>query len=324
MRKPLRVLCCCMLMGIFGLVLFTACGTPPGQEQAQAGEGITFTDDSGIEVQLPAKPERISCLSGICIDILAALEIEPVSVVGPLGEDERYFGEPARNFPQIGGGFGEENLEDVANSDPDLVIGLSGTHDGLREGLKSIAPLYLMGPGSYQDSMNLLKEVGRLTGHENQAEQAINAFQTKLEHYRSESPGDRSALVMTGSGPDFGIETDRGLIGSLFAEVTSYPWSPSNPNAESGHAGGFEAYTIEKVLQVDPDVIFVNSFVFGNSQPLSEQFAGSPVWRELKAVKTGQVYEMNTEIWATGRGTITLGTILDEGMPKLYPDIFKE
>ena len=71
-----------------------------------------------------------------------------------------FFGSRADEFRLIGGSFFEPSLEDIAASEPDLVIGLSGVHDGLRDALRPIAPLYIVNPLTYEDSINYLKEIG--------------------------------------------------------------------------------------------------------------------------------------------------------------------
>ena len=67
-------------------------------------------------------------------------------------------------FQLIGGSFFEPSLEDIAASQPDLVIGLVGVHEGLRDTLRPIAPLYIVNPLTYEDSIRYLKEIGAVMG----------------------------------------------------------------------------------------------------------------------------------------------------------------
>lgn len=77
---------------------------------------------------------------------------------------------------------------------------------------------------------------------------------------------------------------------------------------------------MERLLEVDPDVIFVQTL--RQPTPLSQQLAANPVWGQLKAVRGGQVYEVDYDIWSLGQGPRALGLVLDEAMVKLYPDVF--
>jgi iron complex transport system substrate-binding protein len=287
---------------------------------------LTFTDATRTTSTLPRRPERFACLTDICFDILAELGLEPVAIKDPqLALHPRYYGERAKGFAVIGGSFLEPNLEDIAKARPDLVIGLGGVHEGTRAGLGAIAPLYIMAPRTYNDSIAYLKEIGRLTGRGAQADAAAQRFLDRLAAYKARSPKNKTALVMNGSDVNFGIDTAGALTGGMLAEVTRYPW-PAPAPGQQGHESGGTPFSLEKVLEVDPDVLFVQTFGFGPTppRPLSEQLAANPLWGELKAVKAKQVHEVSFFIWSTGRGTRALGLVLDEALPKLYPDVFPQ
>ena len=284
---------------------------------------VTLTDSTGEVLTFETQPARAACLTEICVDIMAELGLEPVAVNDPLSSDPRFFGSKAEEFRVIGGSFFEPSLEDIAASEPDIVFGLGGVHDGLREALLPIAPLFIVNPVTYEDSIRYLREFGEAMGRSAEAEEAVQRFLDKLEDYKARSPKNRTALVMFGSDVNFGIDTENALTGGLLAEVTDYPW-PSQPAEQGGHGPGSTQFSLEGVLSVDPDVIFVQTLAFPGFQPppLSEQLADNPLWSELKAVQNGDVHEVSFSLWSTGRGTRSLGLVLDEAMPILYPDVF--
>ena len=284
---------------------------------------VSLTDSTGEILTFATRPVRVACLTEICPDIMAELGLEPVAVNDPLSSDPRFFGSRADGFRVIGGSFFEPSLEDIAASEPDLVIGLGGVHDGLRDALRPIAPLYIVNPVTYEDSIRYLSEIGAAMGRPAEAEEAAQRFLGKLEDYRARSPKDRTALVMYGSDVNFGIDTEGALTGGLLAEVTGYPWPKPPPDA-GGHASGGMQFSLEGVLNVDPDVIFVQTMAFPGFQPppLAEQLAANPLWGELQAVQNGEVHAVSFGLWSTGRGTRSLGLVLDEAMPLLYPDVF--
>ena len=301
----------------------TQAPAPTAASPTAAHSTVSLTDSTGEQLTLAARPVRVACLTEICPDIMAELGLEPVAVNDPLSSDPRFFGDRADGFRLIGGSFFEPNLEDIAAAQPDLVIGLSGVHDGLRDALRPIAPLYIVNPLTYEDSINYLKEIGAAMGRPAEAEEAAQRFLSKLEDYKARSPKDRTALVMYGSDVNFGIDTEGALAGGLLAEVTGYPW-PKPPPDQGGHASGGMQFSLEGVLSVDPDVIFVQTIAFPGFQPppLAEQLAANPLWSELRAVRNGEVHEVSFGLWSTGRGTRSLGLVLDEAMPLLYPNLF--
>lgn len=285
---------------------------------------LTVSDSTGAQLQLPANVERVACLTEICVDSLAELGLEPVAIVpSSIAYEPEYYGERASSFVQIGGGFMEPSLEDISKSNPDVVIGLKGTHDLLRDGLQSIAPLYIADLKTYDDSIAFLEMIGQWTGKEEAAATAKQNFLDKLNHYKNISPNNQSALILYGSDINFGIDTEGSLVGSLLSELTPYPWPA--PTEDEGHQAGGMAYSLEKVLETNPDYIFVETFKFSpDAPPLSDQFAANPIWGRLNAVKENQIVEVRTPIWANGRGTRSLSIVMDEAMNVLYPDVIEE
>lgn len=180
---------------------------------------------------------------------------------------------------------------------------------------RPLCALLLLAPNTYSDAVTYLGDIGRLTGRTQQADAAVQRFLDKLAAYQTRSPKSKSALLMwTSTQADFGIDSARSQYGGLLAEVTGYPW-PAGPNGAARFS-----YSLEKVLEIDPDVLFVATYA--GSQPVSQKLAANPLWGQLKAVKSGQVHEVDFQYWVAGRGTRAMGIVLDQAMPKLYPDVF--
>ncbi len=305
----------CRLFGLLAvLVVLTACVPiqAPASNAPSAPAALSITDATGVTINLPKVLERIACLTEICTDILYELGIEPVAVNDPLAYEPEFWGKEAEaRIPRIGGSFFEPSLEDIAAVEPELVIGLAGVHESVRDALQSIAPLYIMDPLHYNDSIGYLKEVGRLTGKSAEAEAAAQNFLDKLANAKAAASKTKTIVLLGGSDVNIAVETTGGVYGALLAEISNYPWPP--PAETSGHGATFVPYALEEILKVDPDVIFVESFLFApDAKPVSEQLAEHPIWKELKAVQNQQVYETRVAVWAYGRGTRSLSIVLDE------------
>jgi iron complex transport system substrate-binding protein len=293
----------------------------PTVSPAAAERGaLTVTDATGAKIALPERPRRIACLTDICTDILFELGLEPVAVKpNELAFRPEFYGERAKRFATIGGSFLEPNVEDVAAAEPDLVIGLGGVHEGLRDALKPIAPLYIMLPATPRDSVEYLREVGRLTGRTERAEAAARAFVSKLERYRAASPKDKVVAIAFAGAYGFSVDTTDSVYGSMLAEVTRYPWPPLA-------RGGATPYTVEQVLERDPDVIFGVSMNEAGLKGVSinAAMANDSLWKQLKAVREDRVHDVDPLVWAYGRGTRSLGLVLDEAMTTVYPEVFPD
>ncbi|CAM5262266.1 ABC transporter substrate-binding protein [Streptomyces griseomycini] len=319
LSKPARNRLAVALAG----VLLAGCGAsaePASQEKA-AGEktDVTvepikatreLTDANGVRISLPEEPRRIVCLFALCDDILTELGIVPTATNSLLLAHEDFLGkEKAAQVEVVPGGFIAPEVEAILSHDPDLVIGLEDTHGKLAPALEGATTFWAMQPETWQDSVGYLRDVAALTGRTAEGEKAEKAFRTKLaaaERARS----DRTALVIYGSDENFGVATPEGdVAASLFPKIADYPWK------SRGVEG---SYSLEEILARDVDVLFVETMSFGEPDGrLSEKLAENPLWGKIPAVRNGDVHEVDSEVWAKGRGTRSLGIVLDEATAAL-------
>ncbi|MGI5287789.1 ABC transporter substrate-binding protein [Nonomuraea polychroma] len=272
---------------------------------------LTVTDPHGKTFTLPKKPERVVCLTGLCDDALVELGLTPVATTTPkLLSHPGYLGAKGAAVPVIPGSFGGEDVAKIAEAKPDLVIGLAGVHDQLRTAVEKFAPLWVVQVKSYEDSIGYLRALAQLTDRGQQQAAAETKFRTKVAEgiSRAKAAGlDKKPVLAMYGGTSVGVNTTEDVLGHFMSQFFAYPW-PSK-------GGGFEtaqAYSIEEILAKAPQVIFIQSF--GTS--VSESYKNNPVWKRVPAVAAGKVFEVQTQLWASGRGTRAFGIILDEALAK--------
>src|SRR3954469_9271930 len=179
------------LFSIFIVCLFlvlSACSSTTGTDTKKEAEKVkekqesmVVVDETGTEVAFKKTPKRIGCLTEICVDTLYQLGLEPVAVsAGGITTESEFFGEEGKSFATIGGSFFEPNLEDIYSNELDLVVGLGGVHDGLRESLKGSVPLYITSPNTYKESLKFVIEFGKILGKEEEAKKVTDQFKDKL------------------------------------------------------------------------------------------------------------------------------------------------
>jgi iron complex transport system substrate-binding protein len=269
-----------------------------------------LTDTNGTKISLKKEPERIVCLFGLCDDILTELGIVPTATNNALLAHPDFLGEEkAKEVDVIPGGFIAPEVEAILSHKPDLVIGLGDTHGKLAPALKGATTFWAMQPETWEDSVGYLRNVAALTGRTAEGEKAEKAFRTKLAA-AEKTPSEKTALVIYGSDENFGVATPEGdVAASLFPKVADYPWK------SRGVEG---SYSLEEILAQGVDVLFVETMSFGEADgKLSEKLAENPLWGKIPAVKNGDVHEVNSEVWAKGRGTRSLGIVLDEATAAL-------
>lgn len=300
---------------VYSLLLINLFACSIESSDSNNTDAISLTDDTNTELNFERVPERIGCLTEICVDTLKQLNLTPIAVAGAgITYEEEFFKEDTDSIFNIGGSFFEPNVEDIITNDLDLVIGLGGVHENIRDALGDI-PLFITSPQHYEDSLQFTEKLGNVLGKEAEAKEIISEFKSQLEHHIKQSPKDQTALIMYGSDTNFGVDTQDSVVGSMMAKIANYPWK--DPNGESNSV----QLSLEEILLEDPDILFVETFSFGDEQSLTAQLAENPVWGELQAVQTENVYEVRTNIWANGRGVGSLTIILNEAMNLMYPEL---
>ncbi|MFE7813912.1 ABC transporter substrate-binding protein [Streptomyces sp. NPDC057433] len=323
LRSPSRFVRSWITAAVVGSVL-VGCGASSGEPagdraRTAARTEVTvepikatteLTDTNGVDISLDGKPERIVCLFALCDDILTELGIVPTATNSALLAHPGFLGEEkAKEADVIPGGFIAPEVEAILSHKPDLVIGLGDTHGKLAPALKGATTFWAMQPEMWQDSVGYLRDLAALTGRTAEGEKAERTFRTRLAG-AEKAPSEKTALIIYGSDENFGVATPEGdVAASLFPKIADYPWK------SRGVEG---SYSLEEILAQGVDVLFVETMSFGDADgELSEKLAGNPLWSKIPAVRNGDVHEVNPEVWAKGRGTRSLGIVLDEATAAL-------
>jgi len=333
-----------MLVAALALPMAVACGgdsedsanTADAKSQATATSASNVAGSSPTTASAPARPPavkdatgttislekpavRVVCLTGLCVDTLYVVGIKPVAALDALHKDKAYWGPSESQIGAVGGSFFEPSLEDIAKAKPDLIIGLGGVHDGLRSGLSNVAPLLIVNPIGVDGMTTEAVQIGSLLGKEAEVKAAADKFRKRMNDYAAKIKSKKDFLVVFGSDVNIGVDTLCTPAVDAMAHAANY--GLDFPGCVHGD---FPSFSVEELLSIDPDVIFVQTFGFGPTppQPVSEQLANNVIWQQLSAVKNRQVYEVSFDVWGTSRGVRGATVALDEAMTKMYPDVF--
>ncbi|MFB5193103.1 ABC transporter substrate-binding protein [Alicyclobacillus fastidiosus] len=286
-----------------------------------ASTTVSVTDGTGSKVVLKHPATSFVCLDPSSIQMLKDLGVSQENIAygnGDLSFAQMVYGNGAKNMKSVGGSWEQPNVEDILADHPDLVIGDAYPHAQLKPALKGATQMYLISrSGGYKQSMQDLINLGILTGHKAIAEQDANGFMKALNADIKKSPKNQTSLVIWGDSPtSLSVPTIDDPSASVLAAISKYPWG--------GHGAQGMNISLDKILSVNPDVIFVESIAQldnPKAPTLSSQLASNPIWQQLKAVKDHRVYEVNPNVWHDDRGGMGLEQILDQAMPKLYPNL---
>ncbi|MCT2593485.1 ABC transporter substrate-binding protein [Streptomyces sp. N2-109] len=320
--RPLRYRLAAVLTG----ALLVGCGASAdnsGEEDEKSGGGgrtsvdvkplepaRKITDAQGKTLSTKKEPKRVVCLVGLCDDMLAELGLTPTATNNALLAHPDFLGKKkAADIPVIPGGFVAPEIESILSHKPDLVIGLEDTHGKLAPALKGATTFWAVQPTTWQESVGYLRNLGALTGRTEEAVAAEKRFRTKLAA-AEKTKSEKTSLIIYGSDENFGVATPGiDVAAGFFPRISDYPW-------KSRGVGG--SYSMEEILAREVEVLFVETLTFGGEKgKLSEKLSENPLWSRIPAVKNGEVHEVNSEVWAKGRGTRSLGIVLDEATAAL-------
>ncbi|REE95233.1 ABC transporter substrate-binding protein [Thermomonospora umbrina] len=318
-RRTLALAAACALLAGCGGTADDGPGTGPGAGNAVAAslppvrpvaDADSITDVRGTTIAPARTPERVVCLVALCDDMLTELGMVPTATNSSLLAHPRFLGKDgAKKVPVIPGGFVSPEVEAILSHKPDLVIGLEDTHGKLAPALRGATTFWGVQPTKWEDSVAYLRGLAALTHRGDRAvaaEQRLRDALIRAEKAKS----DKTALVVFGSDENFGVATPGiDVAAGLFPRFSDYPWK----------SRGIEgAYSLEEILAENVDVLFVETISFGApGERLSEKMAGNALWSQIPAVKNGKVIEVDPEVWAKGRGTRSLGIVLDEATAAL-------
>ncbi|MEM6430585.1 MAG: iron-siderophore ABC transporter substrate-binding protein [Deinococcota bacterium] len=257
-------------------------------------------------------PERVVVLDAM--DNVLALGITPVGAANWIGTAT---GEQAA-FPYyldattlVGiewlGNNREPNLEKILGLQPDLILGRVNRHESIYEQLSAIAPTVLInqrGVGgwrgqfvAYGNALNQSEQVDSLLADYDARAAAIadqlaaleNAPEVSLVRFDPERIVIYQKLIFAGS-----VLEDAGVT------------RPSHQDKEQRS----EQISLEQVDLIDADILFTVSA--NPDESMLAELQQNPLWSQLRAVQTEQVYAVPFDVWIGGWTITGANLILDE------------
>jgi iron complex transport system substrate-binding protein len=283
--------------------------------KAWAQGAISFKDERGVTIRLPAKATRIVSLAPELTEILFAAGAGK-AVVGVTS----FCNYPAEAMAirKIGGFSAKTiSIEAILALKPDLVVGSLFAHAQLagpfeRAGLR-FAALPTTGFEAIYDTVSL---AGRIAGDERTADALVSSMRARVETVRA-----RTASVATAQRP------------LVFWETWDEPLMSAGPNTFTSQiivaAGGRNCFadssadwpvvSFEALLARDPDWIMAAG---SRGEALTmERLARRPGWSALKAVKAGRVTLLDGDI--VSRAGPRFVDALELMSKVLYPELWQ-
>ncbi len=183
------------------------------------------------------------------------------------------------------------NAEAIAAKNPDLVV-LSADTKNIKAQLETLKiPVYITGDAkSVDDTYAQISELGKRTGHEDQATALNKQIQDDLTKLTRDLPKRTKPLTYFYElDPALYTATSKTFIGSLFTMAGLVNVADAADTAGSG----YPQLTAEALIKANPDMIFLADTVMGETPEKVKARAG---WSAVTAVSGGHVVALDTDI----------------------------
>ncbi|PZC49581.1 MAG: iron complex transport system substrate-binding protein [Chloroflexi bacterium] len=273
------------------------------QEQALPDFPLTLTDDSGLELTIPAAPLRVVAILPSVVDLVADLGLADRLV----GVDD-FSLDDAPNAVSVGGNNFTFNIEAVAELQPDLIlIAIGGTEDFAQQARELNFPVYAMGfPDSLQAVFQQLRLIGRMLGEEQRGAALAAELEDRFLAITQRAAAESQSLepIRVYLEVDQSTPTQPFSIGpgSLHQEIIELA---GGVNVFASAQGSFPQVNWESIIDADPQLILLL-----NSKELADELSFNPIsaaevaqrigWGEISAVQDGLVTPLPGDLFSVG------------------------
>lgn len=269
-----------------------------------ACQGREITHAAGVTC-VPRAPKRVVVLDAGPLDTAIALGVKPVGAVSKfVGSDDfiSYLNDRTGGIQNVGI-ITQPNLERVLALKPDLILSSKVRHGELYAQLSRIAPTVMSESVGATWRENLLLW-GDALGKKAQAQTLLNRFRV-----RAKTVGQRhrqvSVSVVRFLPGQTRIMHRASFIGTILDEA-----GLSRPPSQ--RVNDFAAMvSAEAIPQMDASFLFHTTWGDPKTTTRGEML-GSPLWKNLGAVRAGRAHAVNDDDWMTGTGILAANRVLDD------------
>jgi len=299
---------------VFSLILLSACSSQP--ETTPTTQSSPIEDGLGREITLDEPAQNVVSLAPSNTEILFAVGAGDQVI----GRDEfSDYPDQANTLPSVGGGFGDYNLEAIVDLEPDLVL---AAEINTPEQVKSMEDLgltvfLLPNPTSLEEMYGNLSTVAKLTGHESETEELVEALRERVSQVEAgiESAEDQPTAFYELDATDPSAPWTAGSGTFINTLITM----AGGMNIASDMEGQYLQISVEELLVRDPQVILLGDSAYGvTAESLSER----PGWNNNSALVNSKIYAFDDNLVSRPGPRLVDG--LEELARLLHPDLFTD
>jgi len=227
--------------------------------------------------------------------------------------------EVAKQLPDIGGGWGELNTEQIVALAPDLVL---AAEINTKEQVQMLEELglkvfYLSNPKDLEGMYENLRLVARLVGREAEAEALIESLKERVAAVDEKiATVEKRPLVfyeLDGTDPNAPWTSGPGTFVDLLIARAG------GVNVGNSLGSAWAQISVEDLITKNPEFILLGDATWGGVKP--EDVAARPGWENIAAVKNRQVYPFDDNLVSRPGPRLVDG--LEQLARLLHPELFQ-
>lgn len=264
-------------------------------------QAVEIVHDLGT-TEVPDAPQRIVVLEYSFVDTLAAVGVAPVGIADDEKRDSIvpiYTNVIGDEWTSVGTRK-TPSLEVIASLQPDLIIADTGRHEAIYEALSEIAPTIVFDSltGTYEVAIEAAKTIAHAVGKDAEMEARL------VEHTATMEAAKAAVGDVSGWSAQFIIDNGEGIFlhspvsynGSLLAWFGFKSNMPS-PTYEEAIVNT----SLEQLSEINPQLILRGKYT---DPGLTDSWVGQPLYDNIDAVRTGNVFDVNAHEWSRLRGVL--------------------
>lgn len=291
-------------------IVLAACG---GSEETSDSNESTETETRTVKhamgtAEVPVEPKRVVVLTNEGTEALIALGVKQVGAVKSWNGDPWYphIESEMTDVTEVGT-ESEVNLEAIAKLEPDLIIGTKLRQENIYDKLNAIAPTVMSETlkGDWQKNFALYANALNL---EDKGNDVLADYEQHVEDTKAEL-GD--AVNKELSVVRFLPGASRIYFTDSFSGVILGDVGIKRP-ASQDRTEFAEEITMERIPEMDGDHIVYFTYGGADGSKTAEEWQSNQLWKDLDAVKAGEVTEVSDDTWNTSGGVLSANEVLDE------------
>ncbi|MCY8914635.1 Fe(3+) dicitrate ABC transporter substrate-binding protein [Bacillus atrophaeus] len=298
-------------------VLLLACLIVSGCSSSQENNGSKSDKNSRViqheegKTPVTGTPKKVVVLELSFLDAVKNLGITPVGIADDNKKDmiKKLVGSSI-DYTSVGT-RSEPNLEVISSLKPDLIIADAERHKNIYKQLKQIAPTIELKSreATYDETIDSYKTISKALNKEEEGKEKLAQHNKVIDGLKAELPKDedRSIVLGVARSDSFQLHTSSSYDGEIF-RMLGFTHSVKSDTA-------YQEVNLEQLSKIDPDILFISA---NEGKTIVDDWKKNPLWKNLKAVKNGQIYDADRDIWTRFRGIQSSETSAKDVLKKVY------